>query len=64
MNKQTILKLSIFTIFASLLVSYIELVKGWEILFFSLLTFISIYFLLFFVQYVYDQKGLTTSKDA
>ena len=64
MNRSITLKLATITILSTLFVYFFKLANGWEILIFALLTFLSFYFLLLFVQYVYDQKNFTSSLDS
>ncbi len=57
-------KLGVVTILITIVVSFLKLVKGWEIPAFALLTYILFYFSLFFVQYVDEQKNVDSVQDA
>ena len=57
------IKLGVVTILITIVVALLRLIKGWEIPAFALLTYISFYFSLFFVQYVDEQKNVNSIQD-
>lgn len=64
MNKRIQLKLGAVSILLTIIVSMLKLIQGWEIVAFSVLTFVLLYFSLFFVKYVDDQKSFTSLPDS
>ena len=63
MDKKFGMKIGGVSVVLTIAFSLLKLIHGWEILAFSVLTLILLYFSLFFVKYVDEQKSYESFED-